>query len=128
MTRRAVPSREKSRETQGVGGEWAAQSSPLDPLMTLSDHSREVRLGRQMIFELVKRSVIINKHRTSVSLEEPFWEALTEIAEAAGKSKSTLVTEIDKARAGRGNLSSATRMFVLEHYRSELAAMKVKTG
>jgi predicted DNA-binding ribbon-helix-helix protein len=81
-----------------------------------------------MIFELVKRSVIINKHRTSVSLEEPFWEALTEIAEAAGKSKSTLVTEIDKARAGRGNLSSATRMFVLEHYRSELAAMKVKTG
>jgi predicted DNA-binding ribbon-helix-helix protein len=71
-----------------------------------------------MIFDLVKRSVIINRQKTSVSLEDPFWEALTEIAVATGKSKSALVAEIDKARAGRGNLSSATRMFVLEYYRS----------
>jgi predicted DNA-binding ribbon-helix-helix protein len=61
---------------------------------------------------IVKRSVSIAGHRTSVSLEAPFWDALRGIAEARGRSVQALIGEID---AGRGdqNLSSAIRVFVL---------------
>lgn len=58
-----------------------------------------------------KRSVVIEGHRTSVSLESAFWEALLEIARARGTSINALVTEIDRERTG--NLSSALRVFVL---------------
>jgi predicted DNA-binding ribbon-helix-helix protein len=61
---------------------------------------------------VVKRSVAIAGHRTSVSLEAPFWEALREIARQRGVSIPTLVGEIDAAR-GPQNLSSAIRVFVL---------------
>lgn len=65
---------------------------------------------------VVKRSVMIAGHRTSVSLEQPFWDALREIAEARGASIASLVAEIDAGR-GDGNLSSAIRLFVLAHFR-----------
>jgi predicted DNA-binding ribbon-helix-helix protein len=58
-----------------------------------------------------KRSVDIAGHRTSVSLEAPFWDALAEIAGRRGLSVNQLIAEIDKERAG--NLSSALRVFVL---------------
>ena len=58
-----------------------------------------------------KRSVDIAGHRTSISLEEPFWEALTAISAERQISMSRLIAEIDKERAG--NLSSALRVFVL---------------
>jgi len=58
-----------------------------------------------------KRSVTIAGHRTSVSLEEAFWDLLLGIANARGQSVSELVTEIDRQRGG--NLSSAIRVFVL---------------
>jgi predicted DNA-binding ribbon-helix-helix protein len=61
---------------------------------------------------IVKRSVAIAGHRTSVSLEEPFWEELQAIAKERGRSAQTLIAEIDAGRAGR-NLSSAIRIFVL---------------
>lgn len=65
-----------------------------------------------------KRSLTIARHRTSVSLEEPFWTALTEIAEAQGKSVAALVSEIDKRRAENtgdaASLSAAIRLHVLE--------------
>jgi predicted DNA-binding ribbon-helix-helix protein len=65
-----------------------------------------------------KRSLTIARHRTSVSLEEPFWIALAEIAEAEGKSVASLVGEIDKRRGeesgGAVNLSAAIRLYVLE--------------
>jgi len=69
-----------------------------------------------------KRSVTIAKHRTSVSLEQPFWEALHQLAEKDGRSVADLVGEIDKSRGkilGQGgsgalNLSSAIRLYVLE--------------
>ena len=67
-----------------------------------------------------KRSVIVAGHRTSVSLEEPFWTRLKEIAHARSKSINDLVTEIDStepAGGRQGNLSSALRLFVLDHYR-----------
>ena len=63
-----------------------------------------------------KRSDTIDKHRTSISLEEPFWDALSEIAEAEGKSLAALIGEIDKSR-GEENLSAAIRLYVLGHSR-----------
>jgi predicted DNA-binding ribbon-helix-helix protein len=60
---------------------------------------------------LQKRSVVIARHRTSVSLEAPFWQALKEIASARGLSLNSLIAEIDRGR--QGNLSSALRLFVL---------------
>lgn len=64
-----------------------------------------------------KRSIAIAGHRTSISLEEPFWTALAEIAEARALSLSGLVAEIDRDRSPRTNLSSAVRMFVLAWFR-----------
>ena len=61
---------------------------------------------------VVKRSVAIAGHRTSVSLEAPFWAELNEIARQRGRSAQALVAEIDAGRAGQ-NLSSAIRVFVL---------------
>ena len=61
---------------------------------------------------VVKRSVAIAGHRTSVSLEEPFWTELHAIARARGQSAQSLIAEIDSQR-GSQNLSSAIRVFVL---------------
>jgi len=65
-----------------------------------------------------KRSLTIARHRTSVSLEQPFWTALAEIAKAQGKSVAGLVGEIDRARAEKAgdsvSLSAAIRLYVLE--------------
>lgn len=63
----------------------------------------------------MKRSVTIAGHRTSVSLEAPFWDALKEIAEARGLSLNALIEEIDGNRAS--NLSSALRVFALKTFR-----------
>ena len=67
---------------------------------------------------IVKRSVAIAGHRTSVSLEAPFWEALKEIAGKRGCSMQQLIGHIDAGR-GTQNLSSAIRVFVLFNMRSE---------
>lgn len=66
---------------------------------------------------LTKHSVMIAGHRTSVSLEDPFWAALREIAEARGQSVQALIGAIDAGRDGQ-NLSSAIRVFVLEAVRA----------
>lgn len=58
-----------------------------------------------------KRSVDVAGHRTSISLEEPFWDALASIAERRNVSVNQLVSDIDRER--QGNLSSALRIFVL---------------
>ena len=68
---------------------------------------------------VVKRSINIAGHKTSVSLEDAFWNALKEIAGARDASLSDLVAGIDKARE-LGNLSSAIRLFVLDFYRSQI--------
>lgn len=60
-----------------------------------------------------KRSLTIAGHRTSLSLEQEFWDTLKAAAEADGKSLAALVGEIDEARNGR-NLSSAIRVWVLK--------------
>ena len=63
--------------------------------------------------KIVKRSVKISGHATSVSVEQPFWEELQKIADLQNKSLNKIVAEIDAAR-GTDNLSSAIRLFVLD--------------
>jgi predicted DNA-binding ribbon-helix-helix protein len=67
--------------------------------------------------QVIKRSIVIAGHKTSVSLEEAFWRSLKEIARERGTTLSELVASIDSNRR-HGNLSSAIRLFVLDHYRS----------
>jgi predicted DNA-binding ribbon-helix-helix protein len=65
----------------------------------------------------VKRSFTIAGHSTSISLEEPFWRGLKEVAEAEGCSLAALVERIDADR-DRAGLSSAVRVWLLEYYRA----------
>ena len=65
---------------------------------------------------VIKRSVIIDGHKTSVSLEDPFWNDLKEIAYVQRMSRSAVIGEIDKAREQK-NLSSAIRLYVLDQVR-----------
>jgi predicted DNA-binding ribbon-helix-helix protein len=66
----------------------------------------------------VKRSIVIAGHKTSVSLEDAFWKGLKEIADARNMTLSDIVASIDSQRR-HGNLSSAIRLFVLDHYRGQ---------
>lgn len=66
----------------------------------------------------VKRSVTIKGHRTSVSLEEPFWRAFREIASERGLGLNELAAEIDAARGTSSGLASAMRVYVLDWYRN----------
>ncbi|MGB8745365.1 MAG: ribbon-helix-helix domain-containing protein [Pseudolabrys sp.] len=68
--------------------------------------------------QVIKRSVVLNGHKTSISLEDAFWSTLKEIAQAQGATVSQTVTEIDKSRRGE-SLSSAIRLFVLDRVRSK---------
>ena len=65
---------------------------------------------------IVKRSVVINGHKTSVSVEDQFWSVLKEIAAERQVSLSELVAMVDHDRGKVGNLSSALRLFVLAGY------------
>jgi len=68
---------------------------------------------------VVKRSIVIAGHKTSVSLEDAFWKGLKEIANSRDLTLSELVASIDTDRR-HGNLSSAIRLFVLDHYRAQI--------
>jgi predicted DNA-binding ribbon-helix-helix protein len=66
----------------------------------------------------VKRSLTLQGHRTSVSLEAAFWREFQRLAEDKGKSINRLATEIDARRTPPGSLASAIRVYVLEAIRS----------
>jgi predicted DNA-binding ribbon-helix-helix protein len=66
---------------------------------------------------MAKRSITIAGHRTSISLEKEFWDALAEIAKTDKTSLAALVARIDRARGESMNLSAAIRVFVLDRYR-----------
>ena len=70
---------------------------------------------------VIKRSIVVGGHKTSVSLEDDFWAALREIALGDRATLSGLVGSIDSQRQ-HGNLSSAVRLFVLNHYRQRIEA------
>jgi predicted DNA-binding ribbon-helix-helix protein len=65
----------------------------------------------------MKQSVSISGHNSSVTLEGAFWNALKEIAVAQSISANALVSKIDSERGATTNLSSAIRVYVVEHYR-----------
>lgn len=65
----------------------------------------------------VKHSLTLNGHRTSVSLEDAFWSAFREIADAQDTTINALAARIDAARNGDEGLASAIRVFVLSHHR-----------
>lgn len=65
---------------------------------------------------VVKRSIVVSGHKTSVSLEDAFWASMKEISISRDMTMSNLITEIDKERR-EGNLSSAIRLYVLGYFR-----------
>jgi predicted DNA-binding ribbon-helix-helix protein len=67
-----------------------------------------------------KRSVVVAGHKTSVSLEEAFWNGLKEISKLRDMTLSELIDEINGNRP-QGNLSSAMRLFVLDYFKSRVA-------
>ena len=66
---------------------------------------------------IIKRAIMIDGRKTSISLEDAFWSGLKEIARAERATVSKLITKIDKTRE-QGNLSSAVRLFVLDRVRN----------
>ena len=70
---------------------------------------------------IVKRSIVLAGHKTSVSLEEPFYQALKDIAASRRVTLGDLIARIDTDR-DHGNLSSAIRLFVLNHYQASTAS------
>jgi predicted DNA-binding ribbon-helix-helix protein len=70
---------------------------------------------------VVKRSIVIAGHKTSVSLEDAFWTGLKDIAGTRNMTLSELVASIDADRR-QGNLSSAIRLYVLDHFRGQGAS------
>jgi predicted DNA-binding ribbon-helix-helix protein len=71
----------------------------------------------------IKRSVSISGHRTSISLERPFWDALKEIACTEDVSVNELVRRIDESRDTEGNLSGAVRVYVLAHFKNRASTV-----
>jgi predicted DNA-binding ribbon-helix-helix protein len=72
----------------------------------------------------VKRSLTLRGHRTSVSLEDAFWEAFRDIAAAQGKPIAALAAEIDASRGTEAGLASAIRVYVLRYFRGSGAENK----
>ena len=67
--------------------------------------------------QVMKRSVVIDGHKTSICLEDAFWNSLKAIAQAQGATVAKTVTTIDETR-NQANLSSAIRLFVLDWFRN----------
>lgn len=74
----------------------------------------------------VKHSLTLHGHRTSVSLEEPFWRAFREIAAERGLPVNALAEVIDEGRAPDVGLASAIRVYVLAHYRGQGASQTAR--
>ena len=69
---------------------------------------------------VVKRSIVIEGHKTSISIEDIFWNSLKEIARDRAMTLSKLVASIDANRVSGSNLSSAIRVYVLDRFRSQV--------
>ena len=76
---------------------------------------------------VVKRSIVVAGHKTSVSLEDAFWRVLKQIAGERDMAVSELVGKIDIERQ-HGNLSSAIRLFVLDSYREQILEHEKRAG
>jgi predicted DNA-binding ribbon-helix-helix protein len=85
-----------------------------------------IRGGETVKSSVLKRSIVIEGHKTSVSLEDNFWDSLKEIAGERGMTLAELVATIDGNR-NHTNLSSAIRLFVLGVYRDQVASRQDRT-
>jgi predicted DNA-binding ribbon-helix-helix protein len=72
-----------------------------------------------MTSAIIKHSIVVNNHKTSVSLEDQFWNGLKEIAAIRRQTVSGLVSSIDVNAGEARNLSSAIRQFVFAYFRSQ---------
>ena len=72
---------------------------------------------------VIKRSIVIEGHKTSISIEDIFWNSLKEIARDRAMTLSKLVASIDTGRVSGSNLSSAIRVYVLDRFRSQVHTM-----
>jgi predicted DNA-binding ribbon-helix-helix protein len=77
-----------------------------------------------MISAIFKRTITIDGHKTSVTLEDEFWIGLREIARRKNATLRSLITQIDDTRE-RNNLSSAIRVFVLNHFRARAYSVDI---
>lgn len=89
------------------------RTSAPSPAMAVEATARSTRNAPAAGGEIVKRSLVIAGHRTSISLEDTFWRALKALAARRSQSINALVAEIDADR-GAANLSSAIRVFLFE--------------
>jgi predicted DNA-binding ribbon-helix-helix protein len=96
-----------------------SQRPPSDPPSGNLLDTRSKLARRRLKSAIVKRSIVIAGHKTSVSLEDAFWKGLKEIAAGRDMGMSDLVKAIDSERQ-QGNLSSAIRVFVLDFYRDQI--------
>ncbi|OAP38422.1 aryl-sulfate sulfotransferase [Sinorhizobium glycinis] len=71
---------------------------------------------------IAKHSATLHGHRTSFTLEEPFWQELKSIAKRRGMPLARLIAEIDDGRSPEGNLSSALRLYVLAWVKAQAKA------
>jgi predicted DNA-binding ribbon-helix-helix protein len=87
----------------------------------------QIQVEGQLKSPIVKRSIMIAGHRTSISLEDAFWRGLKEIAAKHDMSVQNVVAAVHGGRH-RGNLSSTLRLFVLEYYRTDNCGMSKRHG
>lgn len=95
--------------------------SPVDPNETIVGVISQQPISQSLktsTTAIVKRSVVLNGRKTSVSLENEFWQGLREIAERKATSITQLVGQIAQDR-DNCNVSSAIRVFVYNHSRGE---------
>jgi predicted DNA-binding ribbon-helix-helix protein len=104
---------------------WARKiMTPIDPNETIVGATEPISQSlKTSTTAVVKRSVVLNGHKTSVSLENEFWQGLHEIAERQGTSIAQLVAQIDRGR-DNCNLSSAIRVFVYTHSRGHVKSFQ----
>jgi predicted DNA-binding ribbon-helix-helix protein len=102
-----------------LAGSWYGRR--LRPRTTLEIGAGSFSFLREDIMKspVVKRSIVVGRHKTSISIEDAFWSGMKDISGERGNTLSELVTEIDGNRQ-QGNLSSAIRLFVLDHYKSRV--------
>jgi predicted DNA-binding ribbon-helix-helix protein len=81
--------------------------------------------GREMKSTVIKRSIVVAGHKTSVSLEDAFWEMLKNISKQRVMTLSNLVGKIDSERK-QGNLSSAIRLFVLDFCHDQVSEHEMR--
>ena len=87
----------------------------MSHLKKMDDIEKSIQTPDQSV---VKRSIAVAGHKTSVSLEDAFWKGLRQVAAIKEMTLSELVALIDKDRQ-QGNLSSHIRLFVLEYYQAQ---------